>query len=96
MGIKTNTLLLTDCLADLAGGAERQIYELAKRLDKNKLNVIVASLDCEGTAPKELIESTGCPLEIFRVKRIYGISGFLQGIRFYKFLRQKKIHILMN
>ena len=33
---KINIVLLTDCLADLAGGAERQIYELTKALDKDK------------------------------------------------------------
>ena len=33
---KINVLLLTDCMADLMGGAERQIYELAKGLDKGR------------------------------------------------------------
>ena len=32
---KIHVVLLTDCLADLMGGAERQIYELAKALDKD-------------------------------------------------------------
>ena len=93
---KTNIILLTDCLADLMGGAERQIYELAKALDKDKFSVTVASLECVGQAPRHLIEEIGCRFVDFRVKRIYGLSGFIQGIRFWRFLRREKIHILQT
>ena len=72
-------MLLTDCLADLMGGAERQIYELAKALDKDKFNITIASLECVGQAPRHLIEGIGCRFVDFRVKRIYGLSGFIQG-----------------
>lgn len=89
-------MLLTDCLADLTGGAERQIYELAKALDKDKFNITIASLECVGQAPRHLIEGIGCRLETFRVVRIYGLSGFIQGIRFWHFLRREKIHILQT
>ena len=50
---KTHNVLLTDCLADLEGGAERQIFELARRLDKNTYRVTIASLECQGNAPRE-------------------------------------------
>lgn len=89
-------MFLTDCLADLMGGAERQIYELAKALDKDKFNITIASLECVGVAPRHLIEGIGCRFADFRVKRIYGLSGFIQGIRFWRFLRRKKIHILQT
>lgn len=93
---KTNIILLTDCLADLMGGAERQIYELAKALDKDKFNITIASLECVGQAPRHLIEEIGCRFVDFRVKRIYGLSGFIQGIRFWRFLRRKRTHILQT
>src|SRR3989338_556229 len=93
---KINIVFLTDCLADLAGGAEKQIYELAKRLDKDRFNVIVVSLDCYGNASSELIESAGAQLFIFRVKRIYGLSGLLQGLKFRSFLKEKRIDILQT
>lgn len=97
MANKINIVLLTDCLVDPnAGGAERKIYELAGRLDKNKFNVILASLDCEGDSPKELVESMGCKLYVFRVARIYGISGFVQGARFKGMLRKEKVDILQT
>ncbi len=89
-------VLLTDCLVDYAGGAEKQIYALAQRLDKKKFEVIVVSLDCEGKASPEVINSLGCRLVVFRVVRIYGISGLRQGLRFLKFLKSEKIDILQT
>ena len=93
---KLNLLLLTDCLAGLVGGAEKQIIELAARLDKDRFNIFAASLDCAGTAPRELVEKTGAKLHVFRVRRIYGLSGLRQGIRFWRFLKNEKIDILMT
>lgn len=91
---KKNIVLLTDCLKDLEGGAERQIFELSRGLDKKKYAVTIASLECEGRAPREIIESEGCHLVTFPVKRIYGLSGLLEGLRFYRFLKREKINIL--
>ncbi len=94
--LKKRIVLLTDCLADLAGGAEKQIYELAQGLDKNTYEVHIVSLDCWGQASRELIESIGSHLHIFRVVRIYGISGFIQGFRFKRFLHDNRIDIIMT
>jgi len=58
--------LVTDCLTHINAGAERQIYELAKGVDKNRFRVTIVSLECGGAASKELIEQTGCRLEAFR------------------------------
>jgi len=93
---KIRVVLLTDCLANLMGGAERQIYELAKGLDKNKFDVTIASLECVGQTPRHLIEEIGCHFIDFRVKRIYGLSGLIQGVRFWHFLRNKQIDILQT
>jgi len=93
---KKNIVLLTDCIADLQGGAEKQIYELARGLDKSAYEVHVASLDCTGQAPREIIESTGSRLHIFRVVRIYGLSGIIQGLRFYKFLKGNRIDVIVT
>ena len=93
---KTNIILLTDCLADLTGGAERQIYELAKGLDKDKFNVTVASLECVGQAPRQLVEGIGCRLETFRVVRVYGLSGFIQGLKFFRFLKTARVDIVQT
>lgn len=93
---KTKIVLLTDCLADLKGGAEKQIFELAKGLDKKRYDITVASLECEGHMSGDLFESMECRLVLFPVKRIYGLSGFLEGFRFIRFLKEQRIDILMT
>lgn len=93
---KKHVVLLTDCLASDTGGAERNILELASRLDKKKFNITIISLECEGEAPKEYIRSLGCEVLAFKVKRIYGFSGFIQGIKFYQFLRREKVDVLQT
>ncbi|MBN1869504.1 MAG: glycosyltransferase [Candidatus Omnitrophica bacterium] len=93
---KIKVVFLTDCLADLAGGAERQIFELAKRLNKEKFSITIASLESVGKASPELIRSISCRLETFPVKRIYGFSGLLEGFRFVRFLKKMRIEILMT
>jgi len=96
MSQRHKIVLLTDCLAYLTGGAERQIFELSRGLDKKKYEVIIASLESEGAAPREVIESTGVRLELFPVKRVYGLSGIREGLRFIRFLRREKAEILMT
>lgn len=93
---KTKVVFLTDCLAGLAGGAERQILELAGGLDKKKYDITIASLECEGRAPRDLVESAGCRLAAFPVKRVYGLSGILEGFRFVRLLKQNRTDILMT
>ena len=93
---KKRIVLLTDCLADLAGGAEKQIYELARGLDKSTYEVHVVSLDCWGQAPRETIEATGSQLHVFRVVRVYGLSGIIQGFRFLKFLKNNHVDVLLT
>ncbi len=93
---KINIVLLTDCLGDISGGAEKQIFELAKRLPKDQYNVFVASLEAQGETSRSLIESIGCQLKTFQVIRIYGLSGFLQGIQFFYFLRKNSIHAVVT
>lgn len=93
---KITVVLLTDCLVHLAGGAEKQIFELVKGLDKSKYNVFVASLESYGQAPRDLIEAVGGHLEVFRVVRIYGLTGLIQGIKFFRFLKKNKVDILQT
>ena len=91
-----NIVLLTDCLGDITGGAEKQIFELAKRLPKDRYNVFIASMEAQGETSEPLIRSIGCRLMVFRVVRIYGLSGFIQGIRFLSFLRANAIHTIIT
>jgi glycosyltransferase involved in cell wall biosynthesis len=89
-------LLLTDCFNDTAAGAEKQIFELARGLRDSKYSVKIVSLDSCDPSIFPLVESVGAELRVFRVKRIYGLSGLTQGIRFFQFLRQEKIDIVQT
>jgi glycosyltransferase involved in cell wall biosynthesis len=93
---KINIVILTDCLGDITGGAEKQIFELAKRLPKDEFNVTVASMEAQGSTSSGLIESVGSQLKIFRIVRIYGWSGLKEGIKFMNFLRKNSIHTLVT
>jgi glycosyltransferase involved in cell wall biosynthesis len=90
-------VLLTDCLGDPdAGGAERKIYELAARLDKKRFHVTLASLECEAPAAHDIVQKNNCSLAVFKVKRIYGLSGLVEGIKFRHFLKKEKTDILVT
>jgi glycosyltransferase involved in cell wall biosynthesis len=95
--IKKHIVFLTDCLvSNEAGGAERSIFELTKRINKQQFDVTIASLDWGGTAPQKHIESLGCRLAVFPVQRIYGLSGIREGFRFYRFLKSQKVQVLQT
>lgn len=96
MSNRIHIALLADCLENFAGGAEKQIYELAKGLNKSKYRVSVISLDCQGRASREAIEAIGCEFFVFRISRIYGLSGFIQGRRFFQYLKQSHVDILQT
>lgn len=93
---KKHVVLLTDCFGDTQAGAEKQIFELAKGLNKEDYIVTIASLESIGKAPRELVESVGCQLRLFPVRRIYGISGIRQGINFFNFLKREKVSIVQT
>jgi len=96
MVAKKKIVFLTDCLAGLQGGAERQIYELATRVDQSRYECFIASLECTGSVPSNLLGNIGARLVTFPVKRIYGLSGIREGFRFFAFLKREKIDILLT
>jgi glycosyltransferase involved in cell wall biosynthesis len=53
-------------------------------------------LESYGQAPRVLIKEAGAKLFTFRVVRIYGITGLIQGFKFFRFLRDNKVDILQS
>ena len=92
---KINLFLLTDCLNSFQGGAERQIRELVKNLDRQKFEVHVGCLSRDDRVLKELEEFHVSTVS-FTVDRIYGARGIAQGLRLRKFLKEKKVDVLMT
>jgi len=91
---KINLLILADTL-EAYGGAEKQILELVRNLDKNTFNLFVSSLIAGGELIRE-IEKSGARVKLFPVKRIYSIFGIIKGVQFSNFLQSNKIDILMT
>ncbi len=87
---------MTDCLADLGAGAEKQIFELARRLDKERYSVTVVSQDTISPITRQQLDQANCSVLVLRVKRIYGLSGLIQGRKFYRFLRQRRVKIVQT
>ena len=92
---KKNIFLLIDCLNRFQGGAERQILELVKNLDKDKYQIYIGCLSKRDLALKEM-EKYGALTFTFKVDRIYSPSGIRQGLRFVDLLKRENIHILMT
>lgn len=93
---KLNIILLTDCLSTLQAGAEKQIFELARRLDKTRYDITVVCMESDGPCPAEIRNNLNCPYFALPVKRIYGLSGIRYGMQFYRQLKKKKADILLT
>jgi len=92
--MKIKILLLTDVLKSINGGAERQIYELAKRIDKNRFELYIRILH-HIDIPAELKE-TGVNVQGLGIRRSYGINGILEGFKFSRFLKAEGVDILVS
>lgn len=92
--MKTKIALLIDVLEDIKGGAERQVYELVRGLDKEFFEVALYVL--HGTAVPDEIKSHCHTSKGLGIKRIYDLKGILSGLRFARELRKNKAHFLMT
>lgn len=91
---RTRLVILIDVLKDIQGGAERQVYEFIRLLDRDKFAPFLfilhqSSVPAEVSQLKLYVESLG-------VERIYGADGIRQGIRFSQILKEKSVDILMT
>ncbi|MFA5038115.1 MAG: glycosyltransferase [Candidatus Omnitrophota bacterium] len=91
---KTRLVILIDVLKDIQGGAERQVYETIRLIDREKFTPFLF-----------ILHQTSIPAEISQLKlyaeglgvgRIYGIDGFRQGARFCQILKDKSVDILLT
>ena len=87
-------VLLIDELTDITGGAERQVYELIKRIDTNTFKITLYVLHHKNI-PKE-IQALNIPVTGLGIKKIYGSKGIFAGFKFSKQLKKEEIDILMT
>ena len=87
-------VLLVDVLEDIKGGAERQVYELIKGLDKEKFAMFLFVLH-QNSIPQEILDLK-INTRALGIKRIYDLKGICEGIAFKRFLFENKIDVVMT
>lgn len=92
---KIKIVLVVDVLRDIAGGAERQVYELLKHLNREKFEALLFVLHQKGIT-NEVSMLAGLRVSGLGIRRIYDFRGIREGFKFAKFLKREKIDILMT
>lgn len=91
---KTRLVILIDVLKDIQAGAERQVYELIRLIDREKFELYLFILH-QTSIPAELSQ-----LKVYSeglgVERIYSPRAFSQGRRFCQILKEKGVDILLT
>lgn len=90
---KVNILYLSDVFFEF-GGAERNLYDIVKHLDKNKFTPFVFALQA-GEAFKEFAK-----LDVYAkslaVKRIYDLNGIKSLVALIVFLKHERIEVIVS
>jgi glycosyltransferase involved in cell wall biosynthesis len=78
----------------VAGGAERHLLELWKRIDRERFEVAIACFRREGAFRAE-VEAVGWPIHELRVgRRIYDLSGMAAFVRLLGLVRRFRPHVI--
>lgn len=88
-------MLLVDLAYSPFGGAEKQIFELARNIDRDKYELIVGCLSKKDNLLSQIREG-GVKTITFHVKYIYDLFGIKQGIAFKNFLKKENVDILVT
>jgi glycosyltransferase involved in cell wall biosynthesis len=80
-------------LAYLAiGGSERQVLNIRHGIDKLRFDL---HLGCFGCFDEQIgVDLTSTPLEIYKVRKLYGMRAIKECLRLSSYLRQNRIDIL--
>jgi glycosyltransferase involved in cell wall biosynthesis len=75
------------------GGTERQVVNLALRIDSSRFDLHLACLRCTGALLGELA-TLQVPRPEFRIGRFYNPRTFWQGLRLAQYIRKNRIQIV--
>jgi glycosyltransferase involved in cell wall biosynthesis len=80
-------------LAYLAiGGSERQVLNIKQGIDKSRFDV---HLGCFGRFDEQIgVDLTDTPLEVYKIRKLYGVRTIKEGLRLASYLRQNRIDIV--
>ena len=108
--MKYKIVIVIDVIENITGGAERQVYELLKAIDRQKFDVWLYVLH-QKEVPVEIqnfqlpitnvqsISNDQSPMiriKTLGINRIYDIEGIREGMRFSRFLKEEKIDAVMT
>jgi glycosyltransferase involved in cell wall biosynthesis len=85
---------LIDVLEDIKGGAERQVYELLRRIDRARFEPFLYVLH-QNVIPQE-VQALGMGIKGLGLKRIYDFKGIIEGIKFARFAQREKIDVVLT
>ena len=80
-------------LAFLAiGGSERQVFNIRAGLDPSRFDL---HLGCFGCLSEQLaVDLSGTPLEVYKIKNLYGLRAIKECLRLASYLKQNRIDIV--
>jgi glycosyltransferase involved in cell wall biosynthesis len=80
-------------LAYLAiGGSERQVLNIRQGIDKSRFDV---HLGCFGRFDEQIgVDLSGTPLEVYKIRKLYGVRAMKECLRLASYLRQNRIDIV--
>jgi L-malate glycosyltransferase len=80
-------------LAYLAiGGSERQVLNIRQGIDKSRFDV---HLGCFGRFDEQIgVDLSGTPLEVYRIRKLYGMRAMKECLRLASYLRHNRIDIV--
>ena len=89
----TDQIRLLKFLAYLAiGGSERQVLNIRQGIDKSRFDV---HLGCFGRFDEQIgVDLTGTPLEVYAIRKLYGVRAVRECLRLASYLRQNRIDIV--
>lgn len=92
---KISVLYIIDSFLDLAG-AERNLFEIVTRIDKNKFRPLVFVLQEGSERLVELLNKEGILSKNLKLKRIYGFKGFIEIFKSIHFINKNKVKIVVT
>ena len=80
-------------LAYLAiGGSERQVLNIRQGIDKSRFDV---HLGCFGRFDEQIgVDLSGTPLEVYKIRKLYGVRTMKECLRLASYLRHNRIDIV--
>ncbi len=90
---KITILYIMDTFARLAG-AEKNLYEVVTRLDKEKYRPIVYILSSGIVI--DILRQKNIPVRDLGIKKIYGFKALCEGIKLIKFIKKEKVKIVVT